>query len=71
MLEITNELVKLLVCPLSRGKLFYDRERSELISIDATCAFPIKDGVPLLLPEHARKMKDEEVMKYLQDVVNA
>jgi uncharacterized protein YbaR (Trm112 family) len=70
MLEITNELVKLLVCPLSRGKLYYDRERSELVSIEATCAFPIKDGVPLLLPEHARKMKDEELIKFRQDAVN-
>ena len=70
MLEITNELVRLLVCPLSRGKLFYDRERSELVSLDATCAFPIKEGVPLLLPEHARKMKEEEVQKLRKEFID-
>jgi len=70
MIEITNELIKLLICPISKGKLFYEKESNELISLDGSCAYPVRDGVPLLLPENARKMRDEELLKFRKEVTN-
>ena len=46
----------MLVCPVTRGKLTYDRERQELVSKGAKLAFPIRDGVPIMLPEEARAL---------------
>ena len=71
MLDVTNELVRLLVCPISRGKLIYDRENNELVSIDGSCAYPVSEGVPLILPEHARKMKDDELTKFRREIIDA
>jgi len=68
MLEITSELIKILECPISRGKLIYDKERGELVSLDSGYAFPVKDGVPLVLAEYGRKMKLEELEKFKQVV---
>jgi uncharacterized protein YbaR (Trm112 family) len=51
---IDPKLVELLVCPLSKGPLVWDRERSELISKSANLAFPIRDGIPIMLPSEAR-----------------
>jgi uncharacterized protein YbaR (Trm112 family) len=68
MLEITNELVKLLVCPKSRGKLIYDKERHELVSLDAQCAYPIHEGVPFLLVEHARHMTEAELLQFREEI---
>jgi uncharacterized protein YbaR (Trm112 family) len=51
-------LLELLVCPLTRAELIYDAERQELISKPAKLAYPIRDGVPIMLPEEARKLKD-------------
>ena len=47
-------LLEILVCPLCRGPLTYDRERGELVSARAGLAYPIRDGVPVMLPELAR-----------------
>jgi len=47
-----------LVCPLTRGELIYDAARQELISRAAKLAYPIRDGVPIMLPEEARKLDD-------------
>jgi len=47
-------LLEMLVCPLCRGPLTYDRERGELVSARAGLAYPIRDGVPVMLPELAR-----------------
>jgi uncharacterized protein YbaR (Trm112 family) len=47
-----------LVCPITRGRLTYDREAQELISAGAKKAFPIRDGVPILLPDEARDLTD-------------
>lgn len=49
-------LLEVLVCPVTRGKLTYDRERQELVSKGAKLAFPIRDGVPIMLPEEARAL---------------
>jgi uncharacterized protein YbaR (Trm112 family) len=51
-------LLELLVCPVTRAELIYDAARQELISRPAKLAYPIRDGVPLMLPEEARKLED-------------
>jgi uncharacterized protein YbaR (Trm112 family) len=51
-------LLELLVCPVTRAELIYDAERQELISRPAKLAYPIRDGVPIMLPEEARKLED-------------
>ena len=53
-----RRLLELLVCPLTRDTLVYDAERQELISRAAKLAYPIRDGVPIMLPEEARKLED-------------
>ncbi len=50
----------MLVCPVTHGTLEYDRERGELLSRGANLAYPIRDGVPIMLPEEARRL-DEDV----------
>ncbi|HYF09882.1 MAG TPA: Trm112 family protein [Acetobacteraceae bacterium] len=49
-------LIEILVCPVTKGPLRYDRERGELISEKAGLAYPIRDGIPVMLPEEARKL---------------
>lgn len=55
MTPIDPELLKILVCPVTRGPLRYDEAAQELISEQAGLAFPIKDGVPVMLVEEARR----------------
>jgi uncharacterized protein len=50
-------LLELLVCPVTRAELIYDAARQELISRAAKLAYPIRDGVPIMLPEEARKIE--------------
>jgi len=52
------KLLEILVCPVSRGTLTYDREAGELVSKDAKLAYPIREGVPIMLPEEARSLDD-------------
>ncbi len=52
--RIDPKLLELLVCPLTKGCLDYDAERQELISSGAKLAYPIRDGIPIMLPEEAR-----------------
>lgn len=59
-LEIDPRLLEVLVCPISRGVLEYDREKAELISRSARLAYPIRDGVPVMLPEEARSLEEGE-----------
>lgn len=59
--EIDPRLLEILVCPATRGPLIYDRDNQELISQKARLAYPIRDGVPVMLPEEARELTDEEV----------
>ncbi len=51
---IANGLLEILVCPVAKTVLEYDRERRELVSRAARLAYPIRDGVPIMLPEEAR-----------------
>lgn len=53
-----RRLLEMLVCPLTRGALLYDAQRQELVSRAAKLAYPIRDGVPIMLPEEARKLED-------------
>ena len=55
------KLLEMLVCPVTKGPLIYDRERQELISKSARLAYPIRDGIPILLEQEARTLSDEEL----------
>lgn len=55
---VDPRLLEVLVCPLTKTSLRYDRERQELISEAARLAFPIRDGVPIMLPDEARRLED-------------
>jgi uncharacterized protein YbaR (Trm112 family) len=52
------KLLELLVCPLTKGPLNYDREKNELISEQAKLAYPIRDGIPIMLVGEARELDD-------------
>jgi len=56
--DVDPRLLEILVCPVTQGPLEYDRERSELVSRGAKLAYPIRDGVPIMLPEEARGLAD-------------
>lgn len=53
------KLLELLVCPLSKGILSFDAARGELVSKVAKLAFPVRDGIPIMLPSEARVLEDE------------
>ena len=55
------KLLEVLVCPISRGPLIYDPEASELLSQKAGVAYPIRDGVPIMLADEARELDPSEV----------
>lgn len=57
---VDPRLLEVLVCPVSRGPLTYDRARGELVSKTARLAYPVRDGVPVMLPEEARALDDGE-----------
>ena len=55
---VDPKLLEILVCPVTKTTLEYDRERQELISRAARLAFPIRDGIPILLEEEARRLEE-------------
>jgi uncharacterized protein YbaR (Trm112 family) len=55
--SIDPKLLEILVCPLTKTTLEYDAERQELISRKARLAYPIRDGIPIMLPEEARRLE--------------
>ena len=59
------KLLEILVCPVSKTKLYYDKDSKELISTAAHLAFPVRDGIPILLEDEARKLDADETQKYL------
>ncbi|HYD44502.1 MAG TPA: Trm112 family protein [Phenylobacterium sp.] len=59
-LEVDPRLLEILVCPVSHGRLDYDREKNELVSRAARLAYPIRDGVPVMLPGEARELGEGE-----------
>jgi uncharacterized protein YbaR (Trm112 family) len=58
--EVDPRLLEVLVCPLTKGPLTYDRAAQELISRGAKLAYPVRDGVPVMLPEEARALGEDE-----------
>jgi uncharacterized protein YbaR (Trm112 family) len=58
--DIDPRLLEILVCPVTRGPLDYDRAKGELVSRKANLAYPIRDGVPIMLPEEARELAEGE-----------
>lgn len=60
---IDKKLLDLLVCPVTKGPLIYDKEQQELISKSARLAYPIRDGIPIMLEDEARPLSDEELDK--------
>ncbi len=59
-----KRLLDILVCPVTKGPLIYDKEREELISRSARLAYPIRDGVPVMLEDEARHLSAEELDRY-------
>jgi uncharacterized protein len=57
--EVDPSLLEIMVCPLTKMPLHYDRERQELISRAARLAYPIRDGIPIMLPDEARELTDD------------
>ena len=55
---VDPKLLELLVCPVTKGPLTYDRARNELVSEKAGLAFPIRDGIPIMLVDEARQIDD-------------
>ena len=55
---VDPRLLEILVCPLTKTTLIYDRERNELVSKAAGLAYPIRDGIPIMLPDEARKLEE-------------
>jgi hypothetical protein len=58
--RVDAKLLELLVCPITKTGLVYDAGRQELISRAARLAYPIRDGVPLMLPDEARQLDDDD-----------
>jgi uncharacterized protein YbaR (Trm112 family) len=57
---VDAKLLEILVCPVTKGPLVYDKERQELISKSARLAYPVRDGIPVMLEEEARKLEPRE-----------
>jgi uncharacterized protein YbaR (Trm112 family) len=57
---VDKKLLDILVCPVTKGPLIYDKEKQELISRSARLAYPIRDGIPVMLEDEARRISEEE-----------
>jgi uncharacterized protein len=57
---VDPKLLEILVCPVTKGPLTYDREKQELISKSARLAYPIRDGIPVMLEDEARRLEPSE-----------
>jgi hypothetical protein len=63
--DIDPKLLEILVCPVTKTTLRYDRARQELVSLDAGLAYPIRDGIPIMLVDEARRLDDAEKARYV------
>ncbi|HRK97640.1 MAG: Trm112 family protein [Alphaproteobacteria bacterium] len=61
--QVDPRLLDILVCPLTKVPLRFDRDKQELISDQAGLAYPIRDGIPIMLVEEARQLDDREIKK--------
>jgi uncharacterized protein YbaR (Trm112 family) len=57
---LNKKLLDILVCPVTKGPLIYDKERAELVAVASRLAYPIRDGIPVMLEEDARTLSEEE-----------
>ena len=57
--KVDPKMLEILVCPVTKGPLEYDAQAQELISRQASLAYPIRDGIPIMLPDEARRLDDE------------
>jgi uncharacterized protein YbaR (Trm112 family) len=64
--EVDPKLLEILVCPVTKAPLRYDRQRQELISLEAGLAYPIRDGIPIMLVDEARRLDDAEKTRLSQ-----
>ena len=55
-----SKLLEILVCPVTKGPLVYDRQKQELVSKSARLAYPIRDGIPVMLEDEARRLEPSE-----------
>jgi hypothetical protein len=62
--DVDPKLLEILVCPVTKGTLRYDRERQELVSVEAGLAYPVRDGIPIMLVDEARQLDDAEKARY-------
>lgn len=62
---VDPKLLEILVCPLTKVPLRYDAEKQELLSDTAALAYPVRDGIPIMLIDEARKMDESEIKKKL------
>jgi hypothetical protein len=58
--QFSEKILEILVCPVTHGSLFYNKETQELISKEAGLAYPIRKGIPIMLPEEARSLSETE-----------
>lgn len=63
---LDKKLLDILVCPVTKGPLIFDKDRGELISLSAQLAYPIRDDIPVMLEEEARQLSLEEMDSYRQ-----
>ena len=59
-----KKLLEIMVCPVTKGPLIYDKENHELISKSALLAYPIRNNIPIMLEEEARQISEEEMEKF-------
>ena len=59
-----KKLLEIIVCPVTKGPLIYDKENQELISKSARLAYPIRNNLPIMLEEEARQISEEEMEKF-------
>ena len=57
------KLLQILVCPVTKGPLIFDKKNNELISKSARLAYPIRDGIPVMLEDDARKLEEKEYLE--------
>ncbi len=62
--EVDPRLLEILVCPLTKATLRYDRAAQELVSVEAGLAYPIRDGIPIMLVDEARTLDESEKAKH-------
>ncbi|MFT4564037.1 MAG: hypothetical protein ACI9BW_003799 [Gammaproteobacteria bacterium] len=62
--KMDKKLLDLLVCPVTKGPLIYDKAAQELISKSARLAYPIRDDIPVMLEDEARELRDEELERH-------